>query len=359
MNTPRCEIDLSIVKENFEKFSENINADIYYAVKANPEPKVIETLVRLNSFFDCASYNEIDACISAGANPRKLCFGNISKSIKDIQLAYSSGVKLYALDSMMEAKKLAKHAPGSDVFCRLLTRSSGASWPLTDKFGCSSDMAMDILVACKDMGLNPVGISFHVGSQQTDPEQWKYDLEQAAEIFEYCHQVGVDLSLLNIGGGFPISYGDSVPGLDVFGETLEKFISELFSVRPRVICEPGRAIVGSAGKIYTEVILFDKKVSDGPYWLYLDVGRYRGLAETEQEAIKYQFVFPRRGETVEACIAGPTCDSADILYRFNRVMVPKDLEAGDEVVILNTGAYTTSYSSVSFNGFTPLEVNIT
>lgn len=356
--TPALVVDLDAVESAYDLLARNLpSADIYYAVKANPAAPVLDLLAGKGSFFDAASVPEIAACLDAGAKPSAISYGNTIKKATDIAQAHAAGVRLFAFDSAEELEKLAEHAPGADVYCRITVPNEGAGWPLSRKFGCEPDMAVDLLARAKGLGLTAHGVSFHVGSQQEDPEKWAIAIGRAAMVFTDLRERGVELKMLNLGGGYPIRYRENIPDMDAFADEIMAAMTEHFGNNmPRMILEPGRSIVGAAGVIESEVVLVSKKSYDtDTRWVYLDVGMFGGLAETMDECIKYP-VLARRGvaETGRVYLAGPTCDGADILYEKTPYELPMDLKAGDKVRVLNTGAYTTTYSSVGFNGFDPL-----
>jgi len=244
------------------------------------------------------------------------------------------------------------------VFCRILVTCEGAEWPLSRKFGCSPEMATQLLVQAREYGLDPYGLSFHVGSQQTDLTQWDSAVGQAARMFSALQELNVDLRMINIGGGFPAQYRTAVAPVESYAGAVMQAISTHFGNKlPEIIIEPGRSLVGDAGVIQSEVVLISKKDhKDKRRWVYLDIGKFGGLAETMGESIKYAITTPRDGSaTGPVILAGPTCDSADILYEKTSYRLPVDLQVGDKVEILATGAYTSSYCSVNFNGFPPLK----
>lgn len=355
--TPCLVMDLDVVAANFRKLRTAMpDAVIYYAVKANPAPEILELLAGMGSFFDTASVAEIDMALAAGATPDRISFGNTIKKQADIASAYARGVRLFAFDSEAELRKIAAAAPGSRVFCRILTSNEGADWPLSRKFGCEPQMALDLLRLAGSMDVVPWGISFHVGSQQRDPAQWDLAIAEAARMFRELEQDGIDLGMLNIGGGFPARYRKDVPTLCSYGAAIRRSILKHFGNHlPDVIVEPGRQMVGNAGIIQTEVVLISKKsANENRRWVYLDIGRFGGLAETEGEAIQYPIKAPRRGRAERVILAGPTCDSADVLYEKANYRLPVDLSIGDRLEIRSTGAYTSTYASVAFNGFEPL-----
>ena len=357
--TPCLVIDLDVVEHNYRRMKELLPAaHIFYAVKANPAAPVLTRLAGLGSKFDTASRGEIEMVQATGVAIDRISFGNTIKKERDIAWAYQQGVRLFAFDSEAELHKLARVAPGSRVFCRVLVDCVGAEWPLNKKFGCAPEMAKDLLRKAKELGLDAYGLSFHVGSQQTDLEQWDRALGQVSEMFFALAEEGVDLRMVNLGGGFPAQYRSEVRTIEAYCEAVTRALVRHFGNRmPEVIIEPGRSMVGDAGVIQSEVVLVSRKsANDRKRWVYLDVGKFGGLAETMDESIKYRLRTPRDGTRVgPVVLAGPTCDSADILYEKTEYKMPLSLKVGDKVEIMSTGAYTTTYSSVAFNGFAPLK----
>jgi ornithine decarboxylase len=357
--TPCLVIDLDVVESNYRRMSELLpTAHIFYAVKANPAAQVLARLATAGSKFDTASRGEIEMVQATGVAMDRISFGNTIKKEKDIAWAYQQGVRLFAFDSEAELQKLARVAPGARVFCRVLVDCGGAEWPLSKKFGCAPEMAKDLLRKAKQWGLDAYGISFHVGSQQTDLDQWDKALGQVSQMFFALAEEGVDLRMVNLGGGFPARYRSEVSGLEAYCEAVTRALVRHFGNRmPEVILEPGRSMVGDAGVIQSEVVLVSRKAAgDRKRWVYLDIGKFSGLAETMDESIKYRLRTPGEGTRMgPVVLAGPTCDSADILYEKTEYRMPLSLKPGDKVEILSTGAYTTTYSSVAFNGFAPLK----
>ncbi len=334
---------------------------IFYAVKANPAPEILKLLASLGSCFDTASVPEIEMALAAGATPERISFGNTIKKERDIAKAHALGVKLYAVDSHEEVEKIARAAPGAQVFCRILTDGAGAEWPLSRKFGCDPDMAESVLLHAHSLGLQAYGISFHVGSQQTRLEAWDTAVGEAKAIFNAMARHGITLQMVNLGGGFPTKYLKAVPGQSSYANAIHDALTKHFGNNlPETIIEPGRGMVGNAGVIKAEVVLISKKhANDNVRWVYLDIGKFGGLAETMEEAIRYPITTAKDGDAKEPCVvAGPTCDSADVLYEKTPYPLPITLSVGDEVLIESAGAYTTTYSSVAFNGFPPLKAYV-
>ena len=356
--TPCLVVDLEIVAENYARLRAALPpAAIYYAVKANPAPQILALLDREGSCFDAASVYEIDSCLAAGATPERISFGNTIKKQAHIARAFDLGVRLFAFDSCAELEKLAVAAPGARVYCRFLMSGNGADWPLSEKFGCDPRIAAHLLVRAAEFGLEPSGVSFHVGSQQRDVGQWDIALGIAADIFAAVAASGIELDMVNIGGGFPAQYrAPNTPLID-YATAITAAMTRHFGNRlPAMIAEPGRCLPGDAGVIQTEVVLISRKSEAAERrWVYLDIGRFGGLVEVMDESIQYRIRTPHNGgPTGPVVIAGPTCDEVDVLYDGAGYELPLQLAVGDKLEIVSAGAYTASYCSVGFNGFPPL-----
>jgi len=356
---PCLVLDLEVVRENYQNFARAMpDSRVYYAVKANPAPEVLNLLAELGSAFDCASVPEIDMVLATGATADRISFGNTIKKERDVAAAFERGVRLFAVDAKEEVEKVARAAPGSRVFCRILCDGSGAEWPLSKKFGCVPEHAIEVLEHAHRLGLEAYGVSFHVGSQQRNPEAWDAALRTTAEIFRTLSDRGIQLRMVNLGGGFPAKYLKKIPLVKTYGRSIHSALRKHFGNRiPETILEPGRGMVGDAGIIKAEVVLISKKdAADALRWVYLDIGKFGGLAETMEEDIRYPLKTRHDRDAKAPCVvAGPTCDSADVLYEKTPYELPVSLSIGDEVLIEGTGAYTTTYATVAFNGFPPLK----
>ncbi len=356
--TPCLVLDVDRVAHNFGRLRQAMPlARIYYAVKANPAAPILDRLVGLGSYFDAASFQEVSMCLAAGAEPDAISYGNTIKRERDIAAAYAAGVRMFAFDSEMELEKLARSAPGSRVYCRILVGNDGAEWPLSRKFGCEVEMARALMIRAAEMGLDAFGLSFHVGSQQTKTAAYEAAIAKVAMLFTDLADAGVKVRMVNLGGGYPVRYKAEVPEIDDFGSAIMGAMVEHFgNAIPEIVIEPGRFLVADAGVVSSEVVLVSRKAENDPVrWVYLDIGRFGGLAETEGESIKYAFQTPHDGGAEgPVTIAGPTCDSTDTLYEKSNYRLPMALTAGDRVELLATGAYVTTYASQKFNGFEPL-----
>ncbi|CAK0757620.1 ornithine decarboxylase [Gammaproteobacteria bacterium] len=348
------------IRQKFEAFRTGFPAaKIYYAVKANPGTEVLILLRDLGSYFDIASVYELDQVLALGVSPDRVSFGNTIKKARHVREAFDKGVRLFATDSEADVRQLAQAAPGSRVFFRLLMDAvtSDSDWPLSKKFGCQPRLLMELVALAADLGLVPYGISFHVGSQQREIPAWDAALARVSELFDWLREEGHSLQAINMGGGFPADYLIQSNPLSVYAGEINRYLSEYFTDPvPEIYLEPGRGLVGDAGVLVSEVVLIAKKSrTDLKRWVYTDVGVFNGLIETLDESIKYPIHTDRQGETGGVMLAGPTCDSLDIMYEDYPYQLPLSLEIGDRLYWLSTGAYTASYSAIEFNGFPPLK----
>ncbi len=358
-DTPFLVLDLDVIKSNYEALRTYLPyAKPYYAVKACPHTRVVETLRDLGSYFDVASRWELDQLLALGIPPERMSYGNTIKKERDIAYFYEKGVRLFSTDSPSDLDKISRAAPGSKVSIRLLAEGLGADWPLSKKFGCHPDLARQLVKLSVRLGLEPYGIAFHPGSQQRDVGAWSSAITQVGMLFRWAREeANINLKMMNMGGGFPADYLEPTDTLAQYAEDIARFIDNSFKDNKpeEIIIEPGRSMAGNAGVIVSEIVNIAKKSVHERYpWVFLDVGKFGGLIETLDEAIKYPIYFEGTGKAKEIIIAGPTCDSMDILYEKWTYTMPESAKIGDRVYILTAGAYTQSYSSVCFNGFPPL-----
>ncbi len=361
LETPNIVVNLNTIKMNFVKLKDSFPyAKIFYAIKANPGEPVLKMLADMGSSFDIASRYELDLIKKFVSDPSRLSYGNTIKKAKDIKYFYENGVRLFATDSKDDLKNIAENAPGSRVYVRILVENSDtADWPLSRKFGCHPDMAYDLLVLAKELGLNPWGISFHVGSQQRDIGAWNDAIAKAKYLFNSLEEEEqIRLQMIDMGGGFPASYIEPTNDLSVYASEITRFLTEDFGNElPEIILEPGRSLVGDSGILTSEVILASRKNNTAlTRWVYIDAGKFNGLVETMDECIKYPVITTKDGDKEgEVIIAGPTCDSMDVMYETTKYKLPITLKQGDKIYWLSTGAYTSTYASVAFNGFPPIK----
>jgi ornithine decarboxylase len=343
--TPLLLMDLDMIRQKATLIGKQIkNSRVFYALKANPDLRLAKMLYAEGLGFEIASAGELKLVTSFGVDPDKIITGNTVKTVDFIQQLYAYGVRRFAFDSEEEIRKIAQHAPGSKVYIRLTVPNEGSEWPLSKKFGVEMDEACELLVLARENGLDPVGITFHVGSQCTNIYNWDSAIDKARRLWDMFAARGIKLSLLNLGGGYPIDYTKHVADIESIDRRIDKLLDDKFPEKIDVFIEPGRGIVGDAGVYMTSVIGKAKRGDEN--WLYIDVGVFGGLMESIG-GIKYSYVVESRKPAKEWVVAGPSCDSFDVMD--HKVVLPEP-EVGDRIFILGSGAYTTSYAS-EFNGF--------
>jgi ornithine decarboxylase len=358
LQTPFLVLDLDVVEERYRALIGAMPVTrVLYAVKANPAREVLQRLDDLGSGFDVASPGEIDRCLKLGIDPARLAFGNTIKKERDIVYAHSCGVGIFTVDAEAELVKVIRQAPGATVYVRISTDGAGAGWPLSRKFGCSPPDALGLLRKAAHAGLR-FGVSFHVGSQQRHLAAWDRALADTAALVRTLSQEGYQAAGVNLGGGLPCAYREPVAGIAAYGEAIRRALARHLGrgFAGEILTEPGRYLVGDAGVIQAEVVLISRRHGAGQTrWVYLDIGMFNGLAETLDEAIRYRIgAPPGRGGPGPVVLAGPSCDSADVLYEESGYQLPVGLRIGDKLQLMSAGAYTASYSTVWFNGFEPL-----
>jgi ornithine decarboxylase len=334
-----------LVREKYQEFRTHFGeASIYYALKANPHPGIVQLLQELDCQFEISSLGELELLLNMGIPSRRIISGNPVKEGAFVERAHASGIDLFAFDSYPEIEKLADCAPGSRVTVRLAVPNDGSEWPLSKKFGVEPREAADLLRRAGQRGLRPVGITFHVGSQCTQPDTWAVAIQKSRIVWQLAAEKGVALSLLNVGGGFPIEYLKPVPSTAEIAGVVHRSVADAFPGGVELAVAPGRALVGEAGLLEATVIARAER--DSKPWFYLDVGVFNGLMESVG-GIRYRVSTDRGGPVIQCVLAGPSCDSFDVIDPGAEL---PDLQVGDRVRILSAGAYTTAYAS-QFDGF--------
>jgi ornithine decarboxylase len=348
IETPFLLIDSDTIKEKISLIGRYIrDSKVFYAVKANPDRKILKFLNDLKLGFEISSEGELEILSSLNVEPGRIISSNPVKSLKFLNLASSYGINYFSYDSEDEIEKLSKYAPNCNVYVRLSVPNEGSEWPLSKKFGVELDEAATLLSAAKEKGINPVGVTFHVGSQCTNIYNWHIALDKARALWSKAEKNGIKLTLLNIGGGYPINYTKHVISIDAIEKQVNSLIYDIFPEDVEIHIEPGRAVVGDAGVLVTTVI--GKASRSDEDWLYIDVGVFNGLMESVG-GIKYSYImesYKHARSKKRWTIAGPSCDSFDVIDK--NVALPEP-NIGSLILILSSGAYTISYAS-EFNGF--------
>lgn len=344
--TPLMIISRTVLREQLERFRRALpRVEPFFAVKANSHPEVIKTMVAGRAGFDVASAAEMNLVLSAGAKPDQVIFANTIKPVESITHAAKKGVTLMTFDSEAELDKIAAHAPGARVLVRIKVPNVGSIVELSLKFGVDPADANSLLIKAYRLGLKPAGLSFHVGSQCSRLENYIEALEMASIIARDARLKQIPFEILDIGGGFPIRHFDHEEDpFDRLAPVLAKEIDRLFDRSIRIIAEPGRFLVGPAATLVMRVI--GKAIRENKHWYYLDDGVYGSLSGQVFDHCKYEFKTLRDGSTQLSTLAGPTCDSFDIIARGEDL---PELQLGDLVYVENIGAYSLA-SATTFNG---------
>jgi ornithine decarboxylase len=345
LEPPYLLVDSAKVKGKVNAIGKDIkNSEIYYAVKANPDIEILRLINKMGVGFEIASEGELAMLASMGVSTERIISSNPIKTFKFLKMSADYGVSYFAFDSLDEVKKIQYFCPGSRVYVRLAVPNLGSEWPLSTKFAVEIDEAEELLVHAKKKGLNPVGITFHVGSQCTNMYSWNAALDKAKILWDRAEKRGIHLSVLDIGGGYPVRYTKNVVDITTIDQNINELICKKFPRKTRVFIEPGRAVIGDAGVFVTKVIGKAKRGDEN--WLSIDVGVFNGLMESVG-GIKYSYIVEGSKEQKLWTLAGPSCDSFDVIQK--DIMLPEP-EVGNLMLILSSGAYTVSYAS-EFNGF--------
>jgi ornithine decarboxylase len=345
-------VDTAIVRAKARRFRAAMpRVRPHYAVKANPDRRVLKVLAQEGCGFEIASTAELDLLVSLGVNPAEVFFSNPVKSRESIAYAAAKGVEWYVVDSMDEMRRVFEVKPDAKQYLRIATPNIGSDWPLSGKFGAGAADAREIIAAAAKLGADLGGITFHVGSQCRNPENWRVALEKARNLFDVMAKAGLKPRLLNIGGGYPVRHVRPIPSIEVIGQVVNDGL-KAFPDEVQVIAEPGRYLVSDAGYFVCRVL--GTATRAGKRWMHWDAGLFGGVIEAS-EGLKYRIRTDRSGPDIVWTVGGPTCDSVDIVMRDEPL--PSDLQEGDFVYIRNAGAYTTAYAS-QFNGFPLPEVRV-
>ena len=352
--TPLLLIRRSVLEKQYQRFRKCLpDVTPYYAIKANPHPEIIKAFIKLGTSFDVASAAEMRQVLSLGAHPSKIIFANTIKSVEDILFTKKRRVRLMTFDNEPELYKLAKFYPGAHVLVRIKVTNQGSVVELSLKFGADSDQAFYLLRKAKTLGLVPMGVSFHVGSQSTNVENYIQALEITSGIFKEAMENDLPLKIVDIGGGFPIQHFDNEVGVNFerMASQIRPHLKALFDKRVKFIAEPGRFLVGPAGVLVTQVM--GRTFRNNKNYYYLNDGVYADFSGMIFDHCRYEFKTLRRGQKFLSALAGPTCDSFDTLSLNEEI---PELYVDDVVYVKNIGAYSCASATANFNGFSPAKI---
>lgn len=344
--TPFTVISLAQVEKQYDAFRRNLpRVNAYYAMKANPAPRVLSLLASLGTGFDTASAGEMRTISEMGVDGGRMIYANPVKTPEGLRTAANLGVRRMTFDDADEILKMAELAPGSEVLVRIRIRNAKALVDLNAKFGAAPEEALSLLRQARNAGLAPKGVAFHVGSQSLSTEAYEEALLLCRRIFDEAEAEGMPLSMLDVGGGFPIPMaGAGLVDAETMMRRIARQTDRLFP-DTELWAEPGRFFVGPAVNLVTSVIGVKRR--GGEFWYTIDDGLYGTLSGAIFDHWTYSFEAFREGPKSSATILGPSCDSIDITGR--NVMLP-ELVRGDLLLVPDCGAYT-SASATTFNGF--------
>ncbi|MEO8145651.1 MAG: type III PLP-dependent enzyme [Betaproteobacteria bacterium] len=345
-------LDNAIVRDKVRRFRASMpRVRPHYAVKANPDRRVLKTLMQEGCSFEIASTAELDMLLALGVNAAEVFYSNPMKSRQAIAYTAAKGVEWFVVDSVDELRRVHEIKADAKMYLRVATPNIGSDWPLSGKFGAGASETREIIATAARLGADLAGVTFHVGSQCRNPENWRVGIEKARTLFDAMTKAGLKPRMLDIGGGFPVRHVKPIPSIEVIGEVVNEAL-KAFPEDVRVVAEPGRYMVSDAAYFVCRVI--GTATRAGKRWMHWDAGLFGGVIETT-EGLKYRIRTERSGPDIPWHVAGPTCDSVDVILRDEPM--PSDLQEGDFIYIRNAGAYTTAYAS-EFNGFPLPEVRV-
>jgi ornithine decarboxylase len=345
-------LDTAIVRGKVRRFRAAMpRVRPHYAVKANPDRRVLEALIQEGAGCEIASVAELDLLLGLGVPAAEVFYSNPIKSRESIAYAAAKGVEWYVVDSVDEVRRIHAVKPDAKQYLRIAAPNIGSDWPLSGKFGAGVADAREIIAFAARLGADLAGVTFHVGSQCRNPENWRVGMEKARLLFDQMLKAGMKPRMLDIGGGFPVRHVKPIPSIEVIGEVVKEAL-KAFPEDIEVIAEPGRYLVSDAGYFVCRVLGTASRA--GKRWMHWDAGLFGGVIEAA-EGLKFRIRTERSGPDVPWTVGGPTCDSVDVVLR--EEPLPSDLQEGDFVYLKNAGAYTTAYAS-RFNGFPLPEVRV-
>ncbi len=358
--TPLVVIDHAVLRQNYAEFRKHLpKVQAYYAVKANPDPDILRTLYRAGASFDVASIAEFMQVydLIKQLPPKqqqdfiwdKVIYANPIKPRETLE-KLNSYKPLVTFDNAAELEKIRRFAPHAGVVLRLRVPNTGSMVELSSKFGCDPGDAVDLIRKASDLHLVVEGLSFHVGSQCTNFENFIQALNIAAAVMNEARSRGHAIKILDIGGGFPAPYNRHVKPFGQLARMIHAEIDLLFPKDVQIIAEPGRFLVGTAATSLARVV--GKTVRDGKTCYYIDDSVYHTFSGIIFDHCQYPLEAFRRGQTTVCAVFGQTCDALDTISLSNEL---PDLEIDDLVFARNIGAYSNA-SSTWFNGFPPAKV---
>ena len=345
-------VDSNIIRNKTQRFKAAMpRVHPHYAVKANPDRRVLEALIEEGTGFEIASIAELDLLLELGVLAHEIFYSNPMKSRAYLEYAAAKGVEWFVIDSVEELRKIVSVKADAKMYLRIDTPNIGSDWPLAGKFGTHLGDIYEIIQEASELGADLAGVTFHVGSQCRNPQNWRVGIERAKKVFDDMRAMGLKPRLLNIGGGYPVRHTKPIPSIEIIANVINEAIADLPD-SIRIMAEPGRYLVSDSAYFVCRIV--GTATRNGKKWMYWDAGRFGGVIEIT-EGLRYEIITDRSGNPTPWSVAGPTCDSVDVLV--HDMMLPSDMQEGDFIYIPNAGAYTTAYAS-NFNGFPLPDVKV-
>ncbi len=345
-------VDSTIIRNKTQRFKAAMpRVHPHYAVKANPDRRVLEALIEEGTGFEIASIAELDLLLELGVLAHEIFYSNPMKSRAYLEYAAAKGVEWFVIDSVEELRKIVSVKADAKMYLRIDTPNIGSDWPLAGKFGTHLGDIYEIIQEASELGADLAGVTFHVGSQCRNPQNWRVGIERAKKVFDGMRAMRLKPRLLNIGGGYPVRHTKPIPSIEVIANVINEAIADLPD-SIRIMAEPGRYLVSDSAYFVCRIV--GTATRNGKKWMYWDAGMFGGVIEIT-EGLRYEIITDRSGNPTPWSVAGPTCDSVDVLV--HDMMLPSDMQEGDFIYIPNAGAYTTAYAS-NFNGFPLPDVKV-
>lgn len=352
IETPCLFLSLQEIKNNFCNLSNALpNVSFYYAVKANPNEHVINTLYSVGCKFDISTNTEIDTIKKCNVSPSDCIHTHPIKSIAEIEYAISSGIKIFTIDNTVELEKLKPYADKIELCIRLSIHNEDCRINLSEKFGVTPSEAPRLILAAHQQGFEITTLSFHVGSQNENPLKYIEALKQCQKVEEAISATNIAIKCIDIGGGFPVQYGGDVVEIDDYCNPIKNYITKYFS-KKNILAEPGRYFVASSMCLLAKVK--GTSIRQGKPWYYIDDSIYHSFSGKTYDYCDFPMEHNAQGAEVESTIAGATCDSYDIIKR--DILLPA-LAVGDYLLFKQMGAYCSASASY-FNGYSPTRIQV-
>lgn len=346
IETPALLLSRSAVGKNYTALKQALpRVDIHYAVKPNNHAVILDTIFGMGGNFDVCSAGEIDTVLRTGVDPSSLVHSHPVKSISEFDYAVGNGIELFVVDNPEEVKKLTRYRDKKlKVLVRFRINSNNpAVVNLQYKFGCATSEVLPLARQIREYGHEFYGLCFHIGSQCLYPENYVKAIDTAHRLINELDLLSFNTRLLDIGGGFPVEYAEPVPAIEEFCAPIVRALDRHIRPGIRVISEPGRCIAATPITLVCSII--GRSIRSGKIWYYLDDGLYSTFSGILYDQCRYPVITVREGTPRLSVLAGPTCDSFDVMY--DGLMIPNH-EVGDRIVFTATGAYC-EVSGSNFN----------